>query len=480
MIVGNPLTDAGFNENLRREGFNPNRADNPNLNNFTPLVDINQIIPDNGLPFNKTQQNVVYPNEDQQSSNFVAGVSGWQIKGNGDVEFNDGTFRGSLTAGSIDIPDTTTANSFHVDANGNAWWGATAIGSATAKVLNTGVATFNSVTATGTMNATGGYIGTTTALVFESQGINTGTTGWIRGNQTDFNTGTGYFLGYSGGTYKFSIGDGANQSATWNGSVWNVKGIMNAMPMFFPISRYMTNDPPNYQAGDPTYFTDDANIYMYQSGSDEFCVYDTSPGGDSQKRTITDDYTGSNGVKGGAKIGSYIYLCLPHTTATVGCRVYRYAYNNLAAGGTQMTVSGTAFSADYGSGPRMLSDGTYLYIDGTGGTVVDTRHIFYKYSISGTTLTYVSTITCGSDNTYFDNSVMDRKGNFYGVTAATQVIRRYDSTGTLQKTISLAGNTTNPLDGFISIQGVPYWCALYLGDAWLFQRVALLPSDIYS
>lgn len=34
-----------------------------------------------------------------QSQNFVTGVSGWQIRKDGNVEFNNGTFRGSITSG---------------------------------------------------------------------------------------------------------------------------------------------------------------------------------------------------------------------------------------------------------------------------------------------------------------------------------------------------------------------------------------------
>lgn len=58
----------------------------------------------------------------------------------------------SLMASSLDIPDTTTANSFHVNTSGDTWWGATAIGSAVAKVLKTGVATFTDIIATGTIS----------------------------------------------------------------------------------------------------------------------------------------------------------------------------------------------------------------------------------------------------------------------------------------------------------------------------------------
>ena len=84
-----------------------------------------------------------------ESPNFLSGSTGWQILPDGSVEFNDGTFRGVLEASSIHIPDQSTANSFHTDSDGNSWWGATAIGSAVAKVLKDGAATFSSITITG-------------------------------------------------------------------------------------------------------------------------------------------------------------------------------------------------------------------------------------------------------------------------------------------------------------------------------------------
>lgn len=85
-----------------------------------------------------------------QSSNFVTGVSGWQIDASGNAEFNAGTFRGALIANSIDIPNTTTANSFHVDNMGNTWWGATTFAAAPATVANTGAANFSNITISGT------------------------------------------------------------------------------------------------------------------------------------------------------------------------------------------------------------------------------------------------------------------------------------------------------------------------------------------
>lgn len=95
----------------------------------------------------------IMKNGQLQSPNYAVGVSGWIIRSDGSVEFGSGVFRGDITgasgtfsgsiqATSIDIPDTTTENSFHVDSSGNAWWGATTLGAANAYVLNTGVAKF--------------------------------------------------------------------------------------------------------------------------------------------------------------------------------------------------------------------------------------------------------------------------------------------------------------------------------------------------
>lgn len=53
--------------------------------------------------------------------------------------------------------------------------------------------------------------------------ITLGTDGFIKGGQTDYGTGTGFFLGYSGAAYKFSIGVGAG-GLTWDGTDLNVNG----------------------------------------------------------------------------------------------------------------------------------------------------------------------------------------------------------------------------------------------------------------
>lgn len=48
--------------------------------------------------------------------------------------------------------------------------------------------------------------------------------GFIKGGQTAFNTGAGFFLGYHTDAYKFSIGNGSDNFLTWDGSELVVRG----------------------------------------------------------------------------------------------------------------------------------------------------------------------------------------------------------------------------------------------------------------
>ena len=74
-----------------------------------------------------------------------------------------------------------------------------------------------SATITGTINATAGYFGDgATRVTIEAAGINVGNTGSIRGGQTNYDTGTGFWLGYTG-AYKFSIGAASGRRMTWDG-----------------------------------------------------------------------------------------------------------------------------------------------------------------------------------------------------------------------------------------------------------------------
>jgi hypothetical protein len=115
------------------------------------------------------------------------------------------TIVGGVAISQLNIPDLVTANSFHVDSSGNAWWGATTIGSATAKVLDTGVATFSNANITGGSVATStlnvAVMGWTTDIVFSSA------------SATQVNWTSGHISVQSGTTYTISSGNTGTMSA---------------------------------------------------------------------------------------------------------------------------------------------------------------------------------------------------------------------------------------------------------------------------
>lgn len=79
----------------------------------------------------------VLKNGSFESPNYKKGQVGWRVDSYGQSEFN-----GGVSTSEINIPDSTSANSFHVDSNGNAWWGSASLATAQASILKTGVATF--------------------------------------------------------------------------------------------------------------------------------------------------------------------------------------------------------------------------------------------------------------------------------------------------------------------------------------------------
>jgi len=102
------------------------------------------------------QQNINQPTVVQQnflkSANFLTGVSGWQINADGDVEFNEGVFRGTVSVGSLNIPDETTTASFHVKTDGTMFGGANVADEANAlwNISPAGLATFKNIKVGGT------------------------------------------------------------------------------------------------------------------------------------------------------------------------------------------------------------------------------------------------------------------------------------------------------------------------------------------
>ena len=87
----------------------------------------------------------------------------------------------------------------------------------------------NAVTATeinvGSLAAVSADMGSLTA-----GDITLDTSGFIKGGQTAYDTGSGFFLGYDTAAYKFSIGDGSSQKLTWDGTSLTITGDLFLKP----------------------------------------------------------------------------------------------------------------------------------------------------------------------------------------------------------------------------------------------------------
>lgn len=135
-----------------------------------------------------------------QSTGYAAGTTGWRIDGAGNAEFSTITLTGgTIRYGKTLFTDSTNAGYF---------------------ISSSGVY-FGSASDTKYLKYTIG----TGALSLVGGSIDIGTTGTILGGQTAYNTGTGFFLGYSGGAYKLSIGDTTtSNSLTWDATTLKVNG----------------------------------------------------------------------------------------------------------------------------------------------------------------------------------------------------------------------------------------------------------------
>ena len=205
---------------------------------------------------------------------------------NGTINASAGTFSGNITStatisggtisggtisgGTISIGSGN--NIFKADTTG-IYLGNTTFTSAPFRVTPAGVLTATNANITGAITATSltlsGFsltgndvglgnvqnyspqnqakVGIEAAITIGSGGIAMSGGGFIRGGQTDYNTGTGFFLGYSGGNYKFSIGDGSTKGITWDGGTLTIGG--NAVIGASTIATIATNAANALQSG---------------------------------------------------------------------------------------------------------------------------------------------------------------------------------------------------------------------------------------
>ncbi len=200
------------------------------------------------------------------------------------------------------------------------------------------------------------------------------------------------------------------------------------------------------------FFTDDPLCFAIPTSTTAFKMMDIT-NNNFAVRTVTTDWTDADSIRGQVvSLGLYVYVLLVDTgTAPDEYRVYRYLKSDLTSV-TQMTFSGQALTAANVT-IIMTSDGTNFYFNFQAGNSAS-GHIISKYSISGTTFTYISSVTCGTTASFLGLiHVRASDGHIIGMDSDSKT-RRFDTSGVLQAT-SIAYNST--FQYFSSIAGVAFY-----------------------
>ncbi len=209
-------------------------------NNITDGTNTSNIVPSGSITNHIGGANVTTINGGRVSTGVITST-GYTLPG-GDT-LASGTYTTAGTIFNLDNGSLRSKN-FYINSAGDAFFrgNLSAAGGTFAGQITVGGTDYNTsefLNSNTTKSQVG--LGNVSNLGPQAQaetGIKAGTTidgggitisggGSIKGGQSDFNTGTGFFLGYSGAAYKFSIGNAGSKGITWDGSTLSIGGDVN-------------------------------------------------------------------------------------------------------------------------------------------------------------------------------------------------------------------------------------------------------------
>ena len=111
-------------------------------------------------------------------------------------------------------------------------------------------------------------INTGVTLNTADTGITLSSGGVIKGGQTAFNTGNGFFLGYSGAQYKVSIGDPSGDNITWDGADLSITANTGEVTGDLTVSGNLTVNGTTTTLNTATLDVEDKNITLNYGAGD--------------------------------------------------------------------------------------------------------------------------------------------------------------------------------------------------------------------
>jgi len=154
-------------------------------------------------------------NNDGKQGNFIIRADRFAVI-DPEAEIGDGTVPFTVVDGTVKMQDVEINGSLIL--NGSVVGDALEPGTITATQIDTNAITADAINVTN-LAAINADLGSITA-----GNITLDNSGYIKGGQTAFDTDVGFFLGYEGGEYVFSLGDPAGDSIKWDGSQLTIVG----------------------------------------------------------------------------------------------------------------------------------------------------------------------------------------------------------------------------------------------------------------
>lgn len=228
-------------------------------------------------------------------------------------------------------------------------------------VIADGLATANGGTLLGTSGS---------AINIEATGLNVADQGYIRSGQTNYNTGTGWWIGRTGGISKFSMGTPGSSSITWDGNKLTVLGGIQVSSIDIPDTTTTAS------------FHVDSTGRRW-SGATTFAAAPLQEDA-SGNITSTGTISASNiTITGGAISGTPISSIPNNSTTDISLLEFT---QNLAF------TSASATQINWGAGTINLSNGrTFSISSGNTGAMAALTYIYLDTGASTTVLQHTTT-----------------------------------------------------------------------------------------
>lgn len=182
--------------------------------------------------------------------------------------------------------------------------------------------------------------------------ITVSTTGFIRGGQSAYNTGSGFWLGYDSGVYKFSVGDGSTKIMTWDGTSATIGG-------FDITSSQLTSTQIIIHNGGTAYIhVGNAGGQRCELNSQRFTTYD---GSNMVLASLGDDGTYGGGITLRDYAGTVVFSVSSQINHLLATDHHNNAINSVSTlNATNVVVGNTVTTSDINmSGVLTIDSGSY-------------------------------------------------------------------------------------------------------------------------